>query len=381
MRIVYWGTYDKGKPRNRIMIEGLRQGGVEVVECHRSIWGGVEDKSQISGVFSKLKFLFCWLFSYPDLIRQYLKLPRHEFVLVGYMGHLDVIILWPFAKVRGIPIVWDAFLSLYNTVVEDRVIVGRFHPLAIMLFCWEWLACRCADLIVLDTKAHAQYFISTFGLNQARVSSVFVGAEKIFFEPQEKQVSLVLDENTPFTVLFYGQYIPLHGIEYIIQAAKKLEDMNILWIMIGKGQEREKINKLIGQLELKNIKCVDWVAYADLPKWLSRAHVCLGIFGNTQKANMVIPNKVFQILASGRPLITGDTVAMRELINENSGWGVKLVPAGSPDALADSVEGFFQRRSSFLEWPVNDDVKRKISPEAVGGQMVRILCEISGSIY
>ena len=123
MRIVVWGTYDLGKPRVRILLRGLRENGVEVLDCHTQVWNGVDDKSQVNGIWAKLKILLRWLGSYPGLIWRYLRLPRHDAVLLGYLGHLDVLALWPFAKLRGVPLVWDAFLSLYDTVVDDRKLV------------------------------------------------------------------------------------------------------------------------------------------------------------------------------------------------------------------------------------------------------------------
>ena len=81
MRIVYWGTYDTGKPRNRLMIRGLRKNGVEVLECHAHIWEDVEDKSQLSDTRSRVKRILSLLMSYPLLIYRYLRLPPHDFVV------------------------------------------------------------------------------------------------------------------------------------------------------------------------------------------------------------------------------------------------------------------------------------------------------------
>jgi hypothetical protein len=50
-----------------------------------------------------------------------------------------------------------------------------------MLYAWEWLACRAADLVMLDTRAHADYFVSRFKIDDKRTSSVLVGAELNFF--------------------------------------------------------------------------------------------------------------------------------------------------------------------------------------------------------
>ncbi len=129
IRLVFWGTYDLSKPRSRILLGGLRENDVSVLECHADVWSGVADKSQIHGLVKRASFLFRWIFSYPWLILRYLALPRHDVVLVGYMGQIDVLVLWPFARLRRVNIVWDAFLSLYDTVVEDRKIAGPRSPL------------------------------------------------------------------------------------------------------------------------------------------------------------------------------------------------------------------------------------------------------------
>ena len=110
MRVVFWGTYDLGKPRNRILLKGLKENGDEVLECRADVWSGIEDKSGITDLRARLRLLMSWLLCYPGLVWRYLRLPKHDVVLVGYLGHVDVLVLWPFAKLRRAPVVWDAFL-------------------------------------------------------------------------------------------------------------------------------------------------------------------------------------------------------------------------------------------------------------------------------
>ena len=332
MRVVYWGTYDTGKPRNRIMIQGLRENGIEVIECHADVWKGVEDKSQVFRWSQRLRVLIIWLSRYPRLIWRYLQLPKHDAVIVGYMGHIDVLILWLFAKLRRVPIIWDVFISLYNTAVEDRNLVAQNHPLARFLFAWEWTACRAADILVLDTQAHADYFTQRFKVLPHRTGVVFVGAETSAF-PQMPKTTGMKAPNEPLTVLFYGQFIPLHGIETIIRAAQQAETEPIQWILIGRGQMESKIRNMIQAHSLQKLKWIPWVPYEKLVQWIHRADICLGIFGNSDKAARVIPNKIFQLLSSGKPLITRDSPAIRELLSPEMP-GVFLVPPATPTALA-----------------------------------------------
>ena len=374
MRVVFWGTYDTGKPRVRILLRGLRENGVEVIECHKEVWGGVEDKSQLKGLTRKLGLLINWLLAYPVLIWRYLRLPKHDAVVVGYLGQLDVLVLWPFARLRGVPIIWDAFLSLYNTVVEDRRMVGPGNPLAWLLWTWEWTACRAADIVVLDTNAHGRYFIDTFAVPQAKVKRVFVGAETDLFKPRPE---IRRDPSQAFTVLFYGQFIALHGIDTVVRAAKLTETEGIRWVIIGTGQEAPRIRALANSLKPANLEWVEWVPYAELIDWLHKADVCLGIFGTSDKAARVIPNKAFQILAAGRPLITADTPAIRELIPSIT-TACDLVERGNAEALATSVRS---SRIAIRDRAADSTgTAPPITPSDIGRTLQDILLNATGSL-
>lgn len=361
-RIVIWGTPDFGKPRTRILINGLRSRKIIVAECVRDIWGGVEDKSQVKGATAWLNVALWYCMAYPALIFRYLRSPRHSVVIVAYMGHLDVLVLWPFAKLRGAKIVWDAFLSLYDTVVEDRKLISAKHPLANTLFLFEKLACAAADVVILDTDMHAEYFRRQYRLRKEKVISVWVGAEtEVFHRGVVSELSAGEGE---FNVLFYGQFIPLHGVEHIIDAANRMRDPSIKWTIVGRGQERAKIDSLVNELKLPSLRLIDWVDYRDLPKLIARSDLCLGVFGASDKAMRVIPNKAFQILAVGKPLATADTPAIREIVTEQTP-GVWLVQPGSGAALAQAVAAAKRWKNESGRGPLYPGIAEQISPSAI----------------
>lgn len=371
LHIVVWGTYDIGKPRTRILLQGLEQNGVEVTCCHKDVWGGIEDKSGIAGWGKRAVLALRWLAGYPGLVARYLRLARHDIVLIGYMGYLDVLVLWPFARLRGVPVVWDAFLSLYNTVVEDRKLIGRRNPLAYWLFAWEWLACRAATLVVLDTEAHARYFRRCFGLRQEHTAAVMVGAETQLFHPDPDGSQAPERSTAGASILFYGQFIPLHGIETIIRAAGRLEGHPFEWRLVGRGQEAGRIREMLERHSLEKLSWTPWVAYEELPGWIHNADICLGIFGATAKADMVIPNKVFQILAMGKPLITRDSAAIRELLDP-AAPGVYLVPAADPDALAEAVLRCHREYDPASAAPARRRLCARIEPLAIGRRFLEL---------
>jgi glycosyltransferase involved in cell wall biosynthesis len=310
MKVTYFGTYERAYPRNAQVISCLRTAGVEVEEEHVAVWDDLRHGwSAGAGSALRLAAAEARLFT------------RHtdeaDAVVVGYPGHLDLAAARRAA--RGRPVVFNPLVSLADTLVGDR---GRFGSGSLAALALERIdrhAFRSADLVVADTAAHARLLGGIRGRDDVAVC--FVGAEDRLFTPG-------WERRERFTVLFVGKLIPLQGVETVLAAARAVPD--IPFRLVGSGQ----LDPLLTGRP-PNVEHVDWVEYEQLPAELRSAGCALGIFGTTAKAQRVIPNKAFQALACGAPLITADTPAARELLVD--GESALLVPAGDPHALAEAV--------------------------------------------
>ena len=372
MRILCWGTYDTGKPRARILLDGLRSTGVEVEECHADIWHGVTDKSQIRGFRHRLSIGLRWLLSYPRLAWQLGRAPRPDVVLIGFPGILDILVAAPIARLRGIPLVWDMFMSLYDTIVEDRQLVRRGSLAARFLHALEGFALRRADLVFLDTQTHARRIETMFNLAPGSAGAVWVGAETECFHanPIEATCTRATVSTSSLRVLFYGQFIPLHGIETIVHAARLTRGEPIEWQLIGHGQETDRIKALLAEQPLPKLLWDTWVDYKQLPYRIAAADVCLGIFGTSEKAASVIPNKIFQIVAMGRPLITRDSPAIREMF-DNPSRCASLIPPADPAALAEAVRHFARQDRNPMH--CHTTLQDKLDSKAIGRQCAALI--------
>jgi glycosyltransferase involved in cell wall biosynthesis len=334
VKICYFGTYERDYPRNRVVIDSLRTAGVEVVECHVPVWELTRHKT--GRFFHPLSlFSLAWriLGGYLRLSARFLRLAGDiDLVVVGYIGQLDVLLARLLMAFRGpARLVFNPLVSLHDTLIDDR---GLFTPRSLparLLFALDRRAFLRSDRILLDTNVHIDYISDKFSIERGRFERIFVSADESVFGPRQEKPG-----RTPLIVLFVGKFIPLHGLDHIIRAAGLLrDDPEIRFRIVGTGQLYGEIMDLCRQLEIDNIDFIDWIPYRDLPREMSRAHVCLGIFSRGGKTARVIPNKVFQGLAVGLPVITGDTPASRELIT--GGRDAVLVPVGRPEELARAI--------------------------------------------
>ena len=281
-----------------------------MVERHVPVWERTEHK-WASGPAAALRLAA----GEARLLRR--PAPRFDVVLVGYPGHLDL----PAARraARGRPVVLNPLVSLSDTLVADR---GRFapgSPPARMLTWVDRAALRAADVVVADTQANAAHLAEIALLPRSRFAVCFVGAEERIFHPPWTP-----DED----FLFVGKLIPLHGLETIVAAAELAPELKIK--LVGTGQLEPVVQTLP-----PNVRWTRWIDYDRLGDAYRSAGCALGIFGTSAKASRVIPNKVFQALACGAPVITADTPAARELLAHDE--NAILVPAGDPPALARAM--------------------------------------------
>ncbi|MBU4285001.1 glycosyltransferase [Patescibacteria group bacterium] len=308
MTVCFFGTYEQSFSRNAVLIKGLKENGVEIIECCSRFLG-----------WKKFPILVFRLIKKHRQIKD-----KYDCIVVGFPGHYIMFLAKILSKK---PVIFDVFASKYITEIERKKL-GTNSLKAKFYYFADWFSCKLADKILLDTEEHIKYFVKTFKLPRNKFERIFVGTIEDVFCPRPQIY------HECFTILFYAKVTPMHGFEHIINAAKILEkEKDICFEIIGKGKLYE--DKIKNLDNLTNIKLIDQIAYEELPKHIQEADVCLGIFGGTQKAMLVIPNKVYESMAMGKPFITGDSRAVRELlINKES---VLFCRMADSNDLADKI--------------------------------------------
>jgi glycosyltransferase involved in cell wall biosynthesis len=336
MRALFFGTYDAAAhPRVGILMRGLRDHGIDVVECNVPL--GLSTAHRVSMLTRPwqlpklaLRLARCW----TALVRGAHRLPRADVVVVGYLGHFDVRLAR--RLYRRTPIVLDHLIGASDTGADRGVHAGLRQRLLRRI---DRRALAAADLVVVDTKEHLEVLPAD---DRRKAVVVAVGAPQAWLDAGASAAGR-LRADEPLRVVFFGLYTPLQGAPTIGRALALLVDEPLETMMLGSGQDYDQTRELArGNLR---VTWRDWVPPRQLPDLVAAHDVCLGIFGTSPKARRVVPNKVFQGAAAGCALVTSDTAPQRRLLQEDA----LFVPPGDAEALAGVLRELVRDRPLVTE--------------------------------
>ncbi|KKR15001.1 MAG: Glycosyl transferase, group 1 [Parcubacteria group bacterium GW2011_GWC1_39_29] len=331
LTVLYFGSYSLANARNAILVKGLKENGVTILECN--------DRSK-SYVTKYLKLLF-----------KYLKfIGKFNVMIVGFSGQE----MMPLARIlTRKPIIFDVFTSHYMGYILDR---KYFLPQSLRAKYYHFIdrwSCSLADIVILDTQAHINYF-------------------------QRQDRSMLSKDGAQFNVVFWGNFIPLQGVEYIIRAAKILEEYNVKFYLVGGGgQTMPENKKLVHDLGLNNVEFTGKLSQEDLNRKIVEADVCLGAFGGGVKTDVTIQNKIFEALAMGKAIITSKTTAIEEILTDSE--NCILCTSADPQSLAGKILMLARDKELKDRIAVNgyEFFKKNLDEKIIGGELKKIIEEIS----
>jgi glycosyltransferase involved in cell wall biosynthesis len=328
VRWLAFGTYDVHRhPRVGVLIEGLRAAGDEVVEVNVPL--ELDTAGRVAMLrqpwrLPKLAWLLarCWTL----LAVRARRAPAADAVLVGYLGHFDVRLAR--RLFRRTPIVLDHLVSAAGTARDRSLTTAGGGGLKSKLMRWiDRGALRSADVVVVDTDEHLAALPDDAA---PRGVVALVGAGQQWFAAGAARPATRPDG--PLRVVFVGLFTPLHGTEYLGDALAELAaDDRIEVTMVGRGQDYAACRAAAAANP--RVNWVDWVTAEELPGLVAAHDVSLGIFGTTDKAQNVVPTKVFQGAAAACAIITSDTAPQRRTLGDDA----LFVPPGDAAALAAAL--------------------------------------------
>ncbi len=314
LRILYVVAYrDRGYIRTRSISDALAEMPVEVTEIHNTKGGAI----RYIEVLQRL--------------RRHLRTDQPDVILLGFRGHE---IFGAVRKLAGtIPILFDAFLSPSEVLISERKAGAAGSLLGHLIRPIEGRILRTADAALVDTPLHASLLVDTFGLDRGPFA-IPIGADHHTVTPTPPK-------SGPLRILFYGSFLPLHGVEVILSATRQLEDVELQMTLAGGGR---KGAALVRSLGTDSVRHRQWIPFAELrDHHLPQTHLLLGgPFGVTGQSQRVVTGKTVQGLASSVATVVGRTANDFGLKHQEN---CLLVDQGDPERLASAIRWAAENRS------------------------------------
>lgn len=331
-RIILFGSRRNDSGENSRWLSLYRafaETGIPMVHCVPDFGFAPPDASPLTKIIHGVAIApFRWIY----LITHYAFMPAHDVLYVPYPSYLDGWLACILGKLFRKKVILDAFIGLYDTIVRDRRLFKAGGFVATLIWHYEKWMLRMATRVLVDTESHARMLREDYQLPGPRVVAIPVGIDEHLW------TSAPTTSTDTLHVLFWGTFIPFHGVDVIAKAARLLADEypDIHFRIIGKGQSAGRFREILNALNPGNIEWIDqFIPLRRIRAYVEASDCCLGVFGENAKTHRVIPYKVYQTLASARPLITAKANEMERLLED--GVSALLIPPGDPKALADAI--------------------------------------------
>lgn len=309
-----------------------------------------QQQSRILGAVHRIQAIVRFFYAHARTVIAASRLgrPRNLYIPYPAVFILYLLSLLPH-RWRPDKVYADAFISIYDTVVEDRRLISPQNPFARLLHAVERRAYQGATVIFADTELNARYLASTFKIEADKIVALPLSINEDVYK-----ASPYIAADRTCNVLFVGTFVPLQGAEVIARAIALLRSHKyIRFRLIGNGQTAEEVAAILDSASCTNILWErSWQSASALAKEIQQSDICLGIFGSSKKTQRVWPLKNYAYMAIGRAMITADTCAARAMLEKSGDKPFLTVQPGQPEELARAIVELAdnpERRSRYAE--------------------------------
>ncbi len=349
--VLWWGRFSPDYSRNRVAIALFKELG----------WNVEYFFVKYCCTFGDVEYLFRGpkLETKPDL------------VWVSVARQRDALAACRWAHKRGIPVFFDPMISYWDKKVLEQYKWKAEEPRAKRLLAWETKLFNTVDLMLCDTSCHADFFHKHMGVPYDKLRVLFTGTDEKVFKPADEDPPH--DPKAPLRILYHGAYLPLHGTQYIVEAARMTQHLPIQWDFLGWGAYKAPTEEMAKGIT--NITFLDKVPYVEVPRVIRTADIVLGVFGTTEKASRVIGNKIYEAMACCRPVINEYCTGYPEAAKTCP--AITFIPPGDAQALVDAVVPWLDKREELyaLRAEARKFFDAHLSMDVIRQQLADILAE------
>lgn len=309
--MVHYGGSEKPEKYKGLYFLKTKQGGVKVWRCHVSENYNTNFLGRLLGYFSfVISSLFVGLFkerSPFDLI-----VVSSPPLFIGISGYI-------LSLVKRIPFVFEVRDLWPESAIDTGVVKNRT---IIMLSLWlESFLYKKSVLINVLTPAFQKTLIEKKNVNANKIiyvpnASDFSLTDKYLCDFDVKAFKEEHDLDNYFVVTYVGAHGVANHLEQLLEVAKKMEDMSILFLLIGQGMRKKQLVEKAKQMKLSNIRFIDSVPKSEIFKYILASDIGTSVLKKVDTFKTVYSNKTFDYMSCKKPTLMLIDGVSRELIEE-----------------------------------------------------------------
>ena len=241
---------------------------------------------------------------------------------------------WLVARLKRVPFLlevrdlWPAF------AIEAGILR---NPLLIQLSLWlERFLYSHADLVVVNSPGYIEH-VKEKGAKH--IEMIPNGSDASMFKPQEKGLDLrkKFGLENKFLVVYAGAHGISNDLPVILHAAKLLtKNTKIHFILVGDGKEKSALQQKAHEIQLTNLTFIDPVSKNQMADVLAAADACIAILKPLELYKTTYPNKVFDYMAAGRPVLLVIDGVIRKVVEEAK-CGLFVQPGNADDLVKMTI--------------------------------------------
>lgn len=203
----------------------------------------------------------------------------------------------------------------------------------------EWLYQRADHVIVMAPAVESNLLAR--GVARRKLHYIPNGGSSADFSPSASRDSLRNKYGFhEFTAIYAGAHGPANGLDLLVSAMNEIKDQPIHLVLVGGGVEKQKLQDLAHGLDLKNVRFMDPVPKTEIPDLLGAADVGIHSLADVELfRGGVSPNKLFDYMAAGLPIITNSPGLCHDLV-QKANCGIGVAPHGFAEGLKQAYEQY-----------------------------------------
>lgn len=297
-----------------------QQGKIQVWRCHVSESYNKSFAGRLWGYFSFM-FSSMWAGLFKTKEKFDVVIVTSPPLFVGFSGYI-------ISRFKRISLIFEVRDLWPESAIDTGVLTNKF--IIKIAFWFEKFIYKKAKLINVLTPAFYNALKTVKHVPDEKLimipnASDFSLSEELLQHFDREAFRKEMGMDGKFVITYVGAHGVANHLQQVLMAGKKLEDTNVLFLLIGQGMEKEKLKKMAGDMGITNVRFINSVPKKEVFKYILASEMGASVLKKVDAFKTVYSNKTFDYMSCKKPVLMAIDGVSRLLV-EDAQCGVYIEP-------------------------------------------------------